>query len=46
MEITDALAQHAEEFADSMAESQVIDGFQYFKILMIRDWNIYFWLLE
>ena len=32
MEITDALAQHAEEFADSMAESQVIDGFQYFKI--------------
>ncbi len=28
----DALAQHAEEFADSMAESQVIDGFQYFKI--------------
>ena len=29
MEITDALAQHAEEFADSMAESQVIDGFQY-----------------
>ena len=32
MEITDALAQHAEEFADSMAESQVIDGIQYFKI--------------
>ena len=32
MEITDALAQHAEEFADSMAESQVIDGFQYFKV--------------
>ena len=32
MELTDALAQHAEEFADSMAESQVIDGFQYFKI--------------
>ena len=32
MEITDTLAQHAEEFADSMAESQVIDGFQYFKI--------------
>ena len=32
MEITEALAQHAGEFADSMAESQVIDGFQYFKI--------------
>ena len=32
MEITDALAQHEEEFEDSMAESQVIDGFQYFKI--------------
>ena len=43
MEITDALAQHAEEFADSMAESQVIDILRF---LMIRDWNIYFWLLE
>ena len=30
MEITDALAQHAEEL----------------RFLMIRDWNIYFWLLE
>ena len=39
MEITDALAQHAEEFADSMV-------FKILRFLMIRDWNIYFWLLE
>lgn len=26
------LSEHAQEFADSMAESQVVDGFQYFKI--------------
>ena len=41
MEITDALAQHAEEFADSMAESQVIDGFQYFKIFDDQRRRIY-----
>lgn len=32
MEVQESLTEHATEFAESMAESQVIDGFQYFKI--------------
>lgn len=32
MEDLEDLSEHAQEFADSMAESQVVDGFQYFKI--------------
>ena len=32
MEFQESLTEHATEFAESMAESQVIDGFQYFKI--------------